>query len=98
MHKPKHSAKSKPYRRKYYATTLIHRTQYIGIVICPKCGKKGYCQKQTRTNRNTKHVSFAAYLIKHYIRKNGRKNIYSHCIIYNEEAQINPLFLIQHKK
>ena len=84
MQQRKPSTKCKPYRKKYYATILERKNHYIGIVTCPKCGKQGYCEKITQKNKNTNYVSFIQYLIKHYIRSDGKKRIYSHCIIYDE--------------
>jgi hypothetical protein len=68
------------YRRRFRKNEYDH---YVGVVTCPKCGKRGYAEVRRNVNVKTGHVRCKwLQVLHHYTEYPSRKTVYTgHCYI-----------------
>lgn len=60
-------------RKKYFHDNFIKRTEYLGVMICSKCGEKGYGQRSIWIHKITGKIYPMKDLCRH-----KTNNKYSH--------------------
>jgi len=73
--------------RKYLKQNIKSTRIYIGVTICPKCGKKGCERKLLKENMKTKTMYSPTYEIEHYVGTKGKnKKIVKYCYLGTKEG------------
>lgn len=85
-HGPKHKQileKAHEYTRR----VTIHHSFYRGVIICPKCDKKGTLMEEFKRNTNTGTMTFAAWSVRHWKRIDGIQR-------YDYQCQVTHLIIM----